>query len=702
MKIYIPILIFLISCFTQTPKRTTDEIHQFGMNKHRTGVQYVKYDEKKLKDLKTMKSDWSKNATEITPLYIKDANKNILIFGTYDNEIKAYDLKTKSILWTFKYEIALLTTPVYDPENKIIYALMTNTQDMRLIALDLDGKLLSSLIVEVLENYHENNPKLTPDDISMVYNRTALGLNKINKKPYLFFATTNSKGSASKYLEKNAKYGMTKGVTGLVMAYFLEEDGKFSKNKPMLFFTNKISDDKYSGFNSGVYLSGSAITLLDDNSLILATGNGYTNPTKHQYGCSLLKLNGSNLKLFNENSYYSVDSKGYQECFNNSIELTSSYPVAINHQNKYYYWLIDKSSNLYFFTEKNGNLTLADKLTYAQLETDSSYPIYSGGNIFIADNEVNIITRSNNHWDYTEAKKIVSDISNENFLKEIGYQKQECLGVLNKKGNKEDEIKFYFTGPNTQHYLIGKSIINKKVTNPQLSQYEELKGIQSTTVKDWYTPYLELNTIGHSVDKNVTLKNYPLRKFQIYALTKKRGKRFLKFLSAYTPPEAQKGTEVIPIKKNSFNFFYNQTDEIDCHSVSDQYKKIYIYKKPNRKLAKGFVLKNYKYQNGLKKVWDLKSNNNDHIYKNSLITLINSEKDTRHTLFTALNNDTGDSYLYIVDSKEPKIIARKKFKGIMHFSHLIYTKYGIFIPTQENGIQHFSFNYHKTKRGKIK
>lgn len=672
-----------------------NNVTQFGVNHLRSGVQYTDDNMSELTKLKVTKPKWAKHAMKYVPLFIEHEKQDLLVFASSTSYLSAYDLKNKKIKWKTSLGGPISVAPVYDEKTKLFYA-MTNKDKYILSAIDINGKIKSKYEIKLLELYRKNNPNIQQNELSTVKPTAALAINHYNKRPYIYFAFTNSRG-AGRYdiWTADTQYGLQRGVSGLVVGVFLKKNGTFLNKSPLTFFTSIMNQHKFSGFNSGIYLSGGAITLSDKNHLYVATGNGYSAPPKNMFGCSLIKLDGSSFKLSDKNSYYTVDKNNYQECFHNRIELTSSYPIGIKKDNKYIFSNLDKAGNIHLITKNNQqNSYFKHKVlkNYQDLKT-GVFPIYNAGNMFLQDQKVTLLTKVNNHSNKIPQLNIYATSKEEEQLKKRGFEKKQCIGGLAKSG--DTSLSLFDSGPFYNNMLIAPTKSFSFLEDYTLETLPKNKKLKSRYVNNWRTPYIKLREIGHSTNKTNHLPNgYERAYLYIYMLTRKKGREFIEFLfdiEKYTKTENKFYNYPIISNHSEFEYFKNSQKEDDCHSLSKKkFNKLYRYERKEMNVNKSSQVISFNINPKLKvnENWRFQLSENHIIHKNSFFTRINQKENKYITSFSAIDkaSEKDISWIYFINSRTGKEISRYSIDGKMHFSHLIFNKYGAFVPTENNGL----------------
>jgi hypothetical protein len=691
MLLRFSILLTLFGCFSSDHFQS-DDIATFAFNAMRTGSYKTSSPLKELDQLKTLYPEWGKQALKHVPLYL--AKKELLIFGTNSSELVAWDLAANKKAWSVTLASDLLSTPVYWRMQKKIYTLtQMNETRFQATAIDLNGQIISTTELDLQKLYQRLGFHLKKSQLSQVVARTALGLNSLNKTPYIYFALATARNP---FDAENADfYGMVQGATGLLLGVYLSsQDGSFLAQEPLLFSPSQLSShsNKMTAFNTGIYNAGGTAALLPDNTLLVATGNGPFYPEDNNFGCSLIRLRGDSFTPIKKNgvaSYLSIDDSNSQECFSSNNELSSSYASVIQ---------TGKDTFLGVITSKFADMYLFDPMDLAQHNQNKKIvfkseeffksmgtPHYAGASLFQHKGKTHAILHHNGRHKQKSYPPLYGTEKQRKEFQRLGYQQGDCIGLLNKKGEAKDQINFYYTGEHLDDFLIGDQRIEKFVSDTSLKSLRKLfPKLQASTVYNYKTPYQKKFSLGYSVkSKEVGLGEIHLkakiaegstfRGFSLQRDDELRRSRFYSFqivqkgIVSYL--KAEKGCEDYP---------------------QDNYQALYLYHKEPIDLDLGFKIHSLQLHPSLevKVDWVYQGLENEKVDKNSLVTAYNGQKAV--TIFNAIN-DQEESFIYILNTMTGKLVHKYPIKGKTHFSAAIFIDRGIIVPTIDNGLVFLAF-----------
>ncbi|MBD64341.1 MAG: hypothetical protein CME62_03990 [Halobacteriovoraceae bacterium] len=650
------------------------------------------------------KPEWGKKALKHTPLTLTYNKQDFIFFGTKDGSFNCVNLKNNQLIFSTKIEGVMTSTPVIDPATKRIYLVSRDMNDFKLFALDIKGKVIAKEVINLKEILAQKGIDSNQIDLTYYAQRTALGLNKINSRPYIFFAFTNAKGSF--YLGQhsaNSFYNTSRGASGIVLGYYLDNSKGLSKDPPLIFFTSHpVRDQSFSGNNSGVYLSGGGITLLPQNELIIATGNGQFQPEAKQYGCSLLKLKGHNFEIIKNRHkpvVFSNEKAGYQECYFNESEMSSSYPVTIDTKKGARGLIVDKSGSLHILSSDFYHNSTEQKIMSFKIDEifkHSSTAHYSGDLIFEKNNKVYALIKSNNTL--PESKKISIYADSKERLPAFyqDYDKKKCLGLIGKdKSEKSKKISLFYSGPTLNRYLIGEENWLEKLTD---GNYEYLlkmtKSKASHTVSNWSLPYKKFSPVGYSVTKlQKAPQGYQRERFDLFAIKTHKTNRLH---SIYTTPRYKEiNNEYVyssKLTKPAFTYFKAQNKTQQCQGYDNKsFKPLFEYSFDPKELNTTYTLAliDITQPQSLKILKKRQGDQFEYTNKSPLI-LIQDQNKKQLAIYSATHKKTQKSKLYILDLEKLNIIREVAIGGPLHFSHIVPYKEHLIYATKDNGIEVFS------------
>ncbi|MCB0422053.1 MAG: hypothetical protein KDD61_13735, partial [Bdellovibrionales bacterium] len=130
-------------------------------------------------------------------------------------------------------------------------------------------------------------------------------------------------------------YGKHPGASGFVAKTPLMGQGKVLTKQSQIFFTSKKAEEKFSGTSTGIWNNGTGLTVVDNNQILLATGNGYYRSEFNNYGCSVLMLDGRTWTLPKGfRSHFSFSEPGYTECLFMNLDLGATNVTSLSEKGK--------------------------------------------------------------------------------------------------------------------------------------------------------------------------------------------------------------------------------------------------------------------------------------------------------------------------------------------------------------------------------
>lgn len=702
------VLVLLFGC----SKREFGSITTFAFDHGRSGTYTASFSPSDLKNLFVQKHDWAKDALKHMPLYLRFKNdeKDLLIFGTKHSSLIAYNLKGEEILWEVHLAGELTSTPVYSEEKKTIFLLIRkNTikaQAYEAVSISIDGAIKDRHPFNLINLYLQNGVSLKKDDINSLASKTAIGLNEINSHHYMYFGFSSAKNPYTENLKERTHYGTNRGATGLLVGLYIEADGTFSNNSPLLFSTSAITEDKRTGYDTGIYHSGGAAALLPDNTLLVATGNGPNFPDQNNFSCSIVRLDGQTLMPRRGTrgfSYLARELEGYHEChIGNNGEFTSSWPSVIQTKdNKKIGFIMDKFGDVHIFNpdsltgnKEEGRIRLDSKYFFKSY----GYPIYSNGSIFENQKSINLIIHHSGFPNPYNPRKIYASKLLDDHLLKNKYKPTRCLGLLRKQSTPEHSISFYHAGDLTRTSTVAKSVTSQFLESSSLLGLKKIvPEITGLVIKDQIIPLKNIGTLGFAIDtKTKSIAGYERTRANFYVLSHKNNLNFINYyLDLEEPNSTNPNVRKTNIKASGFEYF----KKIDQNSAAcpdfdrEEFVELMVYEKESLELIEGLQIHSLDISNpsnvGIN--WIYKGMDNELVEKNSLVTVLNQKKNKGATFFNVTERNSGNSSIRILDTFSGELIKNYPISDKLHFSSLILTDYGIFAPTIEQGIIQLAF-----------
>lgn len=153
-------------------------------------------------------------------------------------------------------------------------------------------------------------------------------------------------------LGKDLLYGEKGSRSGFIQRVFLDKEGNpFKPKRTDTFETSKkLSKRAFSGISTGVWGSGGKLTVTENGDILVATGNGPSYPSKGNFGCSILLLDGGSLQIKEKRASFSLDGKETQECFFQNKDFSSSTFSSVKLDNLEKHFILGKPGLLLSFS----------------------------------------------------------------------------------------------------------------------------------------------------------------------------------------------------------------------------------------------------------------------------------------------------------------------------------------------------------------
>ena len=687
MKILIPLFFLFVSndAFSQTTSVTT-----FGYDRNKSGqVNSSLYYKSKLRLIKhgLLSGEITQDALKFMPLYlsaeatksISTRGKRIVVFTTATG-VKAVDVDDFSIVWKIETsEIGKpISTPVIDLKHENIFINVSRTTERgpekHLIQANLNGEILKIVNVNLDGVYSRLYPNLDTSDWGKVqWCKTALGLNDATTPSYIFFGCSMQAG-------RNHKYGNKRGPTGMVLAYKLDEHGIVNDGaSEKVFFASRMTSNPWTGYDSGIYNLGSGPTVLDDGSLLVATGNGPVFFEDLNFGCSIVKLDASLTPARNLNSKFqafSIEGPGINECwFKNNEYASSSVSTTRNSQ---YGATVTKDGHLEVFDIDNMNpgrenvasIKIGQRQTYGQpaiLETANGMQIIA--NATRRGREIKLRDK------FLATKAQLSSIPD--------LHDYTCYGWLMTEGRDgHDKLLLLYSGRGRNDYanVNSSSSVYKKLTTFRDDTFGRSEGDYHIT--GHWAPYLSIGDLGYSVppDTMIDDENVKLEKLNP-----------LEFIDGSTNRES-----VNSLREDLGTYVLKNLDQNrDCEKGFDLNEYTPIYYVDRRKTIQPaspdqIVSASFNEQNGsLTLDWEHTLSNGERLQRfHPMISTDGNSKNPIVLGFSYEENSPDKSILLLINGTNGNEISRYTVDGRVHFSMPLVFDELVIVPTTK-GMQVF-------------
>ena len=702
-----------LSNIGQTPSVTT-----FGYDHLRSGKgkSLISPPLNKYLKIKHLQFIQGRLANKTMPLYINGflegkevfPKKRVIIFS-HKNTLKAVDIDKDQIIWKTQVPGNIIeSTPVIDMKTKSLYVLSQSKERSyekvyilhhKLLLIDLNGTIKNEIYID-LSHFLKSKvlkqvlSKRNYKNVPRIDCKTALGINKVGPVPYVFFGC-----SIDTEPVKGRQYGSQKGIHGVVIAVDLNRDGTFTK-KTRAFLTSQVASPPspkfMTGFDTGIYNTGSGASVLPDGDLLIATGNGPVFPEQNNFGCSIVRIDGTTLKVKkNKNGElftFSMNIPPFNECWYLNLEYASSAVASVIKNRTIFSTIIDKNGHLTAF---NPDDFIQGHRTKVLIGGEPSYgqPV-----LFINNqNQVNVFSVSQSYTKIHFNQKFLVD---EEQTKKISHIiKKECFGYLAKEKQKNMKA-FYLMYSGRMRDVYANSIENTYIYKNLTSFFSPLFGLPEklSAKKGLWGPFVAIQTLGYIPDRNFKLEKVLRTQFQLRSMPL--------FLNL------NRINELLHINKREHSLrsdhFYIKSKSKDNQKCSHQetnqmLKPLYkITRKGTYGLnQKGLYAHSFLVQSdySLQKVWHFNDEKLLPSISNPVLSVsINKEP---VLIVTATDNNQGEqqnkqvnktnkTYLLLLNGETGQLIGKTDFFGEVHFSMPLVVDDLIFIATRNHGIKMFA------------
>ena len=342
---------------------------QFAFDRHHTGVIEAPLSVETYSPKSVYYPPAAASGKWPTPIYVNGRqtrigpleDRQVLIFGAR-REVVAWDVVNDEVIWRVSdLPGDLNAAPYLDAETARLYFVTTGwirveepvtEQGIFRIrhwvhSVSVGQPDLHTVEIDTAALLEHEYSEFTNDPSSFVHCKGAVGVNMLVDRPYVFFGCSMF-GDPSIGLF----YGHMKGSRGILIQVHL--DGEYHVSDSLGGFTPSVpTANPHTGFDGGIYNVGSGPVVLDDGSVLVATGNGPFLPEEHNYGCSVVRLNGSTFspeaKRAGGYEYYSHGDGTFNECHGANLDMGSSSPAVLEHEGRYYAAITGKDGYLKVF-----------------------------------------------------------------------------------------------------------------------------------------------------------------------------------------------------------------------------------------------------------------------------------------------------------------------------------------------------------------
>lgn len=192
--------------------------------------------------------------------------------------------------------------------------------------------------------------------------RTAMGIDHLAAQPYLYFGCSIPPRPT---MQESTYYQTVKGVRGVLVRADLNAEGEIPASASDLktFYPSAVhKENKYGGYDVGIWNSGSGPVLIVPNRLLVSTGNGDFSIDKSSFGCSVLLIDTEKMQVVQKNgrsqvtTYFAdgekcLDSK--QIDVSNMHDLSVSTPASVFAGERLYTMIATKKGDVFQIDARN-------------------------------------------------------------------------------------------------------------------------------------------------------------------------------------------------------------------------------------------------------------------------------------------------------------------------------------------------------------
>lgn len=445
---------------------------QFGFDAHHSGAQRASLSVESYSKKLAFYPSRAIKAERAMPLYVNGrdlrsaafSDRQVLIIGV-GKHLLAWDVLENKIVWeTAKLPGELFSTPLLDTEFDRIYFLTSNwarnpdptpkqavfTIQSWIHSIGLDGENLHTIEVPSRDFLDNEYAEFTHDPRSFSMCKTAIGLNRAVTPNYVFFGCSMLTDPGVELF-----YGHMKGSRGLLFAVPLDDIFHVTERGIRAFSPSRPTENPHTGFDTGIYNVGAGPVVLEDGSLIFATGNGPFFPKEQNYGCSVVRINGSTLQPDEmpdgRYEYYSLEDGEFDECHGANLDMGSSSVVTLQSKGRTYAAI----------TGKDGSVKSFDPFHLPGQDRSRKHEYKLGGSLHgqpaIWQSEtgevvVNVIGRK----EFPARLERESLIATANVRAELrnNYESLACVGLIpTAPGAGRVPLKLFYSGPYRNDYV---------------------------------------------------------------------------------------------------------------------------------------------------------------------------------------------------------------------------------------------------------
>lgn len=608
------------------------------------------------------------------------ADKKVAFFQTKDQRIIALDLASYSILWERNVSLSKdksFANMHIDNETMLIYG----SHLKGVYSLSLDGK-----------SFAENNFFDEKDDRGdKRYTCRPSGVVDLQSSSYYLACTRLTFFRGIDGFISYAQKGDQGISSGVVFKVELDTSGSVSLNgKATPFYTAPKSDDPFSGYNAGIYMSAGGMAKVNDQ-LIFSVGNGSYIPSLKNFASSLLKLSTN----FEEVEHIPTILPRSMEALVQNIDFSSAPPALIKMPNGTFGATLTKDGWLRIFDSDHFEKGFLDRYlisaigNYSQVTMtaidDENFEII----VLAPVGRINVIGD-----DRTIIPESILNAQNRKF------KLKRCLGYL-KKANDSNDLALIYSGYNDNNYLVvdkaGGDIFTSLEWPSFVQQvpywgqfwnayipfgnYELLSDVQS----DWLQSGFAISKYSRSIIRstkypsNYYVPNYSFAWTPLYLLSEKEREE-----SVYSSNSA-----VITIHKEDLKQLKTTMQSYECkHRAPKDYEALFdVHFEPYRDEEEiDWALHSFKVSTKTLKLehnWQMTGTEEVYPARAHVISSYNPDRPSKGYVFASFDYGLENMALWVVDRSNRSIVKKVIVPGKMHFSQPLVIDNKLFVATSK-------------------
>jgi hypothetical protein len=383
--------------------------------------------------------------------------KRVLFYSSFyrGSSIVALDLSDNQILWHQRILGPVVSTGAISLRHGKIYFLshlwedwnridlrhvfghkqqFYNRKTYQLESFDLDGTAPHPVNFELgALNPHEVVLRGMNVSDYVMKCATSLAIHDDGSRPYVALGCSGG-----------AEYRVFKGVRGVLIKVPLDEEGLLQEDKISTFYPSKVTPDSDTGFDTGIYLGGSDVSVLPGGKILVGTANGPSMPAQENYACSILRL-AEDLSVDGRGARYAREPEGYAECFGFNLDIAAGITVTRDHEGQLLAAAKGKDGVVHVFDPND----MSDANTNRKAEYDVGDLTYGSPLIFTSkDRPPRIIASGYNKKFFPRHHDalVFATERDQQQLASLGFVKKACIGYEPSDGPGTKQTAFYYSG----------------------------------------------------------------------------------------------------------------------------------------------------------------------------------------------------------------------------------------------------------------